>query len=414
MASSPGLRLWMKTRSLALYSLIVFLFSCAGGPGVLDEPPEWVSLPVSDTDTQRAFRGIGEGESLALARDEAIDSLIDAVLDAMEIGDPEGWSDGARKGVAAFSNDLGQVVRSPEFYEMDGLEVFRRNGWRNDSGGVTYAVDIYWENSAFDAKALELADLLGVAGPEYRALEKRARTAEADGNFYESALLWAAAAGVAENDGNFSGYRMALRGIESVLDNFEYTVISVPEEAYVGLRPASPVLFGVEKDGKRVGNAEFVITYPRAARDGSPSRGEARISSDKNGVVSFLPPEVAFAGIQNITIALSARPFLEYLEDPANSATDQFIADLETSNTGAVYEALARLRTIPMGILILETDLTGNPLDSSAAANGLLDDLIGDGFDVEVMDLNPREMISRSERALLRDIKADPRFLRAI
>ncbi len=159
-----------------------------------------------------------------------------------------------------------------------------------------------------------------------------------------------------------------------------------------------------------MGNAEFVVTYPKLARDGGPSRGEARINSDSDGLLSFLQPEVPFAGIQEIMIAPSATPFLEYIEDPNNSVTDKFILEMEEPAATTEYEGLARIRSIPMGILILETDLTGNPLDSDAAARGLLDDLINDGFDVAVMGLDPREMITRSERALLRDIKADDQF----
>ena len=63
-----------------------------------------------------------------------------------------------------------------------------------------------------------------------------------------------------------------------------------------------------------------------------------------------------------------------------------------------------------MGILILETDLAGNTLNSPDAARGLFDDLVADGFNIDIMDLDPVEMFTRTERALLRDLKADPRF----
>lgn len=400
----------MRTRSLALISIILFLASCAGGPSIRDEAPEWVSSPPQDSQEQYAFRGMGDGDTMTLARSEATDDLISVVLDAMRLGNPDNWPDEGRSAVNRFSQDLSQAVRNPDTAAMEGMVVARRDGWSNDVGSVTYAVDILWDRVVFDALAIELADATGIAGPEFRAFEDRARTALEAGNVYEAALLWAAAAGIAEEEDNISAYRLALRGIESALAGLEYQLESVPLNAYVGSRPSEPLIFTVSAMGKAVGDAEFLFTYLRAARDGSLTRGTARINSDENGAVVFLPPEVAFAGIQEVTIAPSSTPFLEYLDDPSDGTTDGFISNLEEPASRAEYEALVRLRSISMGILILETDLAGNPLDSDAAARGLLDDLLADGFDVEVMDLDPREMIPRSERALLRDIKADERF----
>ena len=76
----------------------------------------------------------------------------------------------------------------------------------------------------------------------------------------------------------------------------------------------------------------------------------------------------------------------------------------------AEYEALSRIRIISTGILILETDLAGNPLNTADTAEGLLNDLSADGFDISIMNLDPSQMLSRSDEALLRDLKADSRF----
>ncbi len=400
----------MRVRSLVLISFILFLYSCAGGPGLKDSPPVWYSQAPQDSESQYAFRGEGQGETVAFARSKAIDDLTAKVLKAMNLGNKDGWADGGKARVDDFSKQLNEALRDPENAGMDGLVVARRGAWYAADGSVEWAVDILWDKEIFDNWAIILSDATGVAGPEFRAFEARARAAVDAGNIYEAALLWAAAAGVAEKENNMSAFRLALNGIQSVMEMMDYTVQSLPGRAYVGLRPDEAVVFSVSSKGKPAGDAEFVITYPRASRDGSPSRGQARISSDSEGVVAFRPPEIAFAGTQEITIAPSSMPFLEYLEDPANRYVDEFAAGLETPAAETEYEALPRLRTLPMGIVILETDLAGNPLDSDAAARGLLDDLITDGFDVSIMDLDPREMISRSERALLRDIKADSRF----
>lgn len=407
---SPGTGLRMRTRAPALLLLILLLFSCAGAPELRDGAPEWFNSPPQDSISEYAFRGVGDSDTLAAARTEAVTNLNNAVLDAMNLGDPESWNSEGRSVVKDFSDRMEQVVRNPDTASMAGLVVARRDGWYNDSGSITWAVDILWDKATFDEWTIRLSDATGIASQRFRNFQELAVEAEEDGNVYEAALLWAAAAGVAEEDGNSSAYRLALKGIESAMGRIEYSVEAVPAEALVGLRPSGAVVFNAAAGDRPAADAEFVITYPRTSRDGSPASGEARISSDAQGNVRFFQPEIAFAGTQNITIAPSARPFLEFLDDPANRQTDDFIASLETPAAQAEYEALTRIRTIPMGILILETDLAGNPLDSDTAARGLLAALEEDGFDVEVMDLDPREMISRSERALLRDIKADERI----
>jgi len=400
----------MKRRTFALPAVLLLILSCAGGPGLLDEAPDWVDERPADTADALAFPGRGQGESLALAKDDAISDLNDAVLQAMNLGDPSRWSESGRAAVESFLEDLENAVRTPEYYSMDGVSVSRKDGWKSPEGGIAYAVDILWDRTAFRRRSQELASLVGVVSEAFSELEGRATAAEDDGNAYEAALIWAAAAGVAEGDGNVSGYRQALRQVSRVLRNLEYRVDAVSPSSFVGSRPDAPFVISVLSDGKAVGNAEFVVTYPKLGRDGAPIDGEARILSDDSGRVVFLPPEISRAGIQVVTLAPSADPFLEYLDQSGDAYADSMIAEIERPALTTQYEAFDRIRNIPTGILILETDLAGNPLDSTAAAGGLRDDLAADGFDIAVMELDPREMITRTDRALLRDLKADVRF----
>ena len=166
----------------------------------------------------------------------------------------------------------------------------------------------------------------------------------------------------------------------------------------------------VSSPGKPVSNAEFVITYPKNTRDGSPEKAQARIFSDDNGVLRFLPPEIPYAGLQIVSIAPSAGPFLEYLDGTMDRHSNRMIELLEVPRLQAEYDAESRIRTIPTGILILETDLAGNPLNTADTARGLLDDLTADGFNIGIMNLDPSQMLSLSDQALLRDLKADSRF----
>ncbi|MCD6342627.1 MAG: hypothetical protein J7L76_02465 [Spirochaetaceae bacterium] len=392
----------MKIFSFALLIIILFFSSCAGGPEVSDITPDWADTPLEDTSSLKAFRGSGNGETLASAKAAAIDNLRSEILAAMEIE-----SSGAFN---AMFEEIAGIIANPGSGAVDGVEIVHNEGWMNSRDSITYIVDLSWDKAAFEKQRAYLAELNETASPGYKDMEIRAGDAESDGNFYEAAIIWAAAAGIARENGNNSGYRNALDEVVKAIDNLEYLLNSYPDKTFVGLRPESPVLFLVSSRGKPVSNAEFVITYPKNDREGSPSRAQARVVSDDNGVVRFLPPEVPFAGTQIVTIAPGADPFLEYFDGNRDKYTQGLIDSLETPRMQAEYEALSRIRIISTGILILETDLAGNPLNTADTAEGLLNDLSADGFDISIMNLDPSQMLSRSDEALLRDLKADSRF----
>jgi hypothetical protein len=402
----------MKSRSLAflkILSVLLLIASCATKPELLEKAPEWAFILPADTGTARIFRGEGEGDSPSAARNQAIENLGDAVISAMNLGDPKLWNSEGSSAVKKLLDELGRIVRGMDGASIDGVEVLRQDAWRNSRGTITYMVDISWENQAFKAKTAELLQLLYRLSPEFMELEKQAGIAENGGNLYEAALLWAAAAGVAQRDGNVPALEAALGEIERILKGVEIVLKGVPAEAFAGLRPSSPVLFAVSAPDKPLANAEAVIWYPRKARDGSllESGAEARIISDNNGIVRFLPPEVPFAGTQTVTIAISADPFLEYLEDVSGRLIEDFVKNIETPRASGEYQALSRTRTIPTGIIILQTDLAGNPLAGGEAARGVLDDLTGDGFTVALINLNAGQYAARLELEFLRDLKAD-------
>ena len=411
----PVLRIFPFACLLASAAL---LLSCVGGPRPAERPPVWFSSPPPESPRELFFQAAAGGGILSSARDAAVDSVIDSVLGEMNIGDPALWNDKTVRAVNVFREILKAAIRTPEFSSLEGMTVLAEDGWKNPEGKIFYAVSIAWEKQAFADRAGELAVLTGAGGPEYRDFERRGREAEIAGNIYESALIWAAAAGAAWNNGDTPDYRRALKEVGEVLEGLEYTLVSAPPEVYVDTPPEQPVVFQVLSGEKPVGNAEFVVSYPRAAEDGSPEQGKIRVVSDSEGRVIFLPPAVSFDGRQSVGMAPSADPFLKYLDAAGDSYADALIVSLETPRIDAVYPSRWISRTVPTGILILETDLAGNPLNSTAASGGLADDLIADGFNISVMDLDTPSMMEGGGLALLSKLKADngvsKRFRRVI
>ena len=398
--------------ALIFISSILFYTGCAGGPSSRRSPsPEWLLEEWIHTETEYRFRGIAEAQDALLAQEGATQMLVDGILQAMDLGSPDDWDSAGREALTALFDQIIQGVGNTQMVDLpEGFAILRRGAWSDGAKHSGYAVDAAWESEAFEEYVNELAMLAGVASAQFRGLELRAMAAEKDGNGYEAALIWASAAHAAEVDGTASSYRRALRQVVNVLESVEVGVETSPPTSYVDLRPDSPLVARAFINGKPISNAEFLVTYPRSARDGSPARGYARVFSDEDGRIQFLPPPVPFVGQQVLTIAPSAAPFLEPLDDKDETSAINMAEIVEEPRVSARYETQPHLKELRTGIVVLETDLAGNPLASGEAAGGLFDDLKAQNFLVEVMELDPRELLSRNSRELLRDLKADERF----
>lgn len=402
----------MKRQAFVLLSFSVILLlvsSCAGKSDYVNRIPEWIETAHNDTDDSFAFRGIGLAKNADQARKNAIVEIGDSILQSMNLGDPAHWSEDGQSAIQEFRAKLDEVIRNPEDMNIAGVTVLRKASWIENSFSK-YAVDILWDKQAYSRKSEELAIFTNAGSREYLELETRAREAVIDGNPYESALIWAAASALAEKSGNVSGFQKAHRLIIRVLRNIEYELLSFPDEEFLGIRPSIPVIYRITLDERPIANAEFLITYTQRARNGSQEIATLRIFSDSEGRLQFRPPPMDIIGTQQINVALSANPFISFLENPQDENNRDFINELERTAAVVEYEIIDRARLIATGVIILEVDLAGNVLNSTSTSQGVIDDLLNDGFDVTEINLDPREIASRNDRELLRDLKADARF----
>lgn len=395
---------------LLMFLIALFSFSsCVVDMEIGDEAPEWTFEPPKDSESHRTIRGQAAAENIAAAELAAFDDLKSALIEKMELGPVEYWSD---EDISEFEVLFGEIIHTIKTAKPSnfGVKLGAKGAWKDTGSRIHYAVEINWDKQAFADQATRLFELIGTTNPWLHNYILRARAAMEENAIYEAALLRAAVAGISKLAGIEAGYRIALEEVERSLDSLEISLIGVPDRVFVGLRPALPVVFSVKSRGRPVANAEFIITYPHRARDGSIYNAEARVFSDTEGSISFRPPEVVLSGPQEISIALSAAPFLDFLGEEKDASVQEFETRLEKVLAIAVYDAQVRIRFIPMGILILETDLVGNVLGETDAAEGLFSDLIADGFNAAIIEMNPSEVLPLSERALLRNLKADARF----
>ena len=400
---------FMNMRSLVFLSILFSFFSCTVEIDVGVEAPEWILEPPKVSEIHRTIRGQAAAETIAEAQLAAFDDLKSALIEMMELGYVEYWSDEGKRAFEILFDAILHTIKNDKPSDF-GVELGAQGAWKSGGNQIHYAVEINWERKAFEEQALQLFELIGATNTQIQSYVLRARAAIRENETYEAALLWATVAGISRTVDIEAGYSFALKEVERSLGSLEISLVEVPDRVFVGLRPALPVVFFVSSHGRPVGNAEFIITYPNKARDGSIYIAKARVLSDVEGLVKFRPPEVVVSGPQELTIAPSARPFLDLFGEERDASIENFEANLEKPRAVASYDAQVRIRSIPMGILIVETDLIGNVLGETDAAEGLFGDLIADDFNVSIIELNPAEVLLLSERALLRDLKADIRF----
>ncbi|OQX29355.1 MAG: hypothetical protein B0D92_04130 [Spirochaeta sp. LUC14_002_19_P3] len=399
-------------RSLSL-SLVVAIFSlaaisCAGRPEVGNTPPDWISTAYMDTMDTFRFRGTGVADNLFLAKEEAVNEIINAALEKMNLADPSAWNIGSRIAVETFKDELESALRMPDYYAIKGLDILRIDAWE-DKTSIFFAIDTAWVKDEFIKRAKDITAFTGTASAAV-SLEDRASAAENEGNIYEAALIWAVAAGVAERDKRMSDYSQAFMEISRLLNKLAYTLVSAPTEVFTGSPLLNPIVLDISYGGKPVGNAEFVISYPVPPQGGISRLGTIRVLTNSQGRIEFFLPAAGSEGTQTIFIAPSSTPFIKYLSDTQSDTAVNFVDTLERSHFEVSYKSLARDRTVLTGILILETDIAGNPLNTSSAAGGVLSDLQSDGFNVKMLSLDSREILSRSGEKLPETLTSQLQF----
>ena len=153
---------------------------------------------------------------------------------------------------------------------------------------------------------------------------------------------------------------------------------------------------------------EFLVEYKGRKRDGTIGTFEVRMVSDVDGFVNFYHPFLPFAGPSEVVMSPGSRKLKTTLRELAplldSAAALSRYLDENAVTMGFSVNSIAR--EVSTGIIILHTDMTGANLNSSETANGLREVLTADGFDVEIMDLAPREITASNEQSFLRDLKA--------
>jgi hypothetical protein len=154
-----------------------------------------------------------------------------------------------------------------------------------------------------------------------------------------------------------------------------------------------------------VPDARVLFTVPRPAGDaGTVIRSQA-VAVDTDGIAAFSPPPPEAIGSSTVTVTLAfdelLAPTERLTEDgsgaPASAELAALRAALEDVRASIRYVVRSRAREIPTGVIALDADIAGNPMEGDNTATGLLQTLNEQGFMVERLPFEAAQL-SRANR----------------
>ena len=240
---------------------------------------------------------------------------------------------------------------------------------------------------------------------------KTAEDHKENGRLYQAVESLLQAAVYVLDTGNPLTVRMADRYVEqalSIMERIKIEIAAYPSRVDANSKVDKPFSLRCTEGIIGIRGIEFLVQYKGKKRDASIGTFEVRMVSDLDGYVSFFHPFLPFAGESEVVMSPGSRTLrtslreLEPVLETAAALKDYL--DDETVVLPFTVESVARM--VPTGVVILHTDMTGATLDSRETSNGLTEVLEADGFDLELMNLSPREITASNEASFLRDLKA--------
>ncbi len=392
---------------ISLLVISAFLGGCASRKSDRIPSPEWFEQLVEKEDQGRYyFKVSAEADN----RETVVDMVVEQVY--TKLIDKSGKK-------SLYSNqedveDLKQTIRSIILNgSSDGSFplVLERSEWVEQDG--FYAFFGYFSIPGIADEMMEAALRDKYFGDDRELLDllNQAEDFENNGKLYQAAESLLKAARYILGQETPLSKELAGKYVQQALEIFrriEFKVQSYPESADANSKVSEPFSLRCMEGIIGLRDIEFLVEYQGKKRDGTIGTFEVRMVSDIDGYVNFYHPFLPFAGPSEVVMTPGSRTLKTILREleaeiPSAGELSRF---LDESAVSMAFTVNSIARKVSTGIVVLHTDMTGANLDSSETANGLREVLSADGFDVEVMDLSPREITASNEQSFLRDLKA--------
>jgi hypothetical protein len=362
------------------------------------------------------FSGVGTSDDgdLAEAENAAVYSLIAEVTRFIGVRITAETTVEARDTLEAYEQEMVQTIRQASAAQIGDFTVEEKWISRTDSSVTVYLLGKYDRQALLDEKARMEAVFAereaAVSGPEREGdmlMEER--------RFYAAALRYLEAAGAASRSDIDNAPIKFDRNVTKAMEAVRRITIvgaAAPKSTFVNEEFGEPFRFrvtgGTAPDAPPLEGVRLRVVHRKLLPNGRMGVESSVVQTGPDGYASYVRGVPRFVGTDDLQVALSLGEAMEGLEE----VSDELYVQVEAlerlvreQSLQISYTVASRAEGIPTGILCIDVDRAGNPLEISDCAAGILEILTEAGFEVQPLPADI-PVHSLSDREIIRQVAA--------
>ena len=371
-----------------LVSAAVFFVGCVSAPSVKGKGvqlPGWVVTPPGDTADTVYFVGSGSAADDASARSAAAADLVSSVTRFLGVKVTSQTTVVAKDTLKKFSTTLDRTIHESSSAQLGDFKVV--DTFADKENGI---VNVYLLG-AYNKKALlQEKERIGkvfaeqqeaISGPEAEG----ARLVSA-GRPYQAAVKYieaAAAAAYSTVDNAQIKYERNMDKARSAVSKITLSPVQDNLQVYISMPFTSAFQGKVTSDGKSLSDIPVKVVYKVMRKNGRKAVRSAVVSSDAQGLVSFIRPPAAFVGTDTLTMTPDFSSVMEKLQDVPNKlypAVESLNKMIQSKQIMFTYTVLSHAKEIPTGVLVIDEDNSGAFTGKVETASGIMEALSSKDF----------------------------------
>jgi len=186
-----------------------------------------------------------------------------------------------------------------------------------------------------------------------------------------------------------------MRSLAETIQAFELQILQVPSQLVVSAPPTEDFVVALSFQGAPAPGLDLRATFSEAQSGGRSRVQNITQKTDADGTVRFRLPPPTLVGSQTLTVSLDLSAYLGPLEDVprAQQALSNALFDNASAKMVRLpYSVISLAREVPMGIFVLDTDISGNPTGRTETSQGIVQELSSAGFRITPLNLQPAQV----------------------
>lgn len=408
-----GRNIFVGILSLLLFS---FFSGCTTGPVYVSHAPKWNGSVQEYNSEYIYFTGYGNGDSMKMANSVASENVCNVICSSLglPLSDAPGLTKDQRKIIVNLRKRIAKVAEkgSAGGGLIKGLRSDKKE-YLTDSDNI---VHMYIR---MKYKWKELTDLKNslnksftVSDKEVENIERMAQRAVSTGSYYEAMELYSKAAFTAILNGRINSDVVFKQNIEkagALASQIKLDSRGGLPKIYTG-RYNQSFLFNVtNRDNNRiVPYTRYKIVFKIKNLSGQVVYRRGNIVTESTGILNFHFPHTEYEVSTFLKFILTPGFIPPSHEIPIiySEEITRFIERTERNITEFKFNVIEDLASIPMAVVIADTDKIGTLLPRPVTEQSILSSFKKSGYNISILNLDYGEILSRGRLEMARDLTA--------